>query len=80
MAELRDEHFEVISENKAKAHEQQKGMRDELAFFVMNCSQFNMQELYSEMKRMKRMKNDNQIGRAHVRTPVTRGARMPSSA
>ena len=24
MAELRDEHFEVISENKAKAHEQQK--------------------------------------------------------
>jgi hypothetical protein len=59
MAELRDEHFEVISENKAKAHEQQKGKRDELAFFVMNCSQFNMQELYSEMKRMKRMKNDN---------------------
>ena len=56
MAELRDEHFEVISENKAKAHEQQKGMRDELAFFVMNCSQFHMQELYSEMKRMKRMK------------------------
>ena len=51
MAELRDEHFEVISENKAKAHEQQKDMRDELAFFVMNCSQFNMQELYSEMKR-----------------------------
>ena len=41
MAELRDEHFEVISENfKAKAHEQQKDMRDELAFFVMNCSQF----------------------------------------
>ena len=40
MAELGDEHFEVISENKARAHEQQKGMRDELAFFVMNCSQF----------------------------------------
>jgi len=35
-------------------------MRDELSFFVMNCSQFQMQELYSEMKRMKRMKNDNQ--------------------
>tara|TARA_R100001086_G_C11637702_1_gene203608 strand:- start:269 stop:451 length:183 start_codon:yes stop_codon:yes gene_type:complete len=58
MAELRDEHFEVISKNKARAHEQQKAMRDELAFFVMNCSQFQMQELYSEMKRMKR-KNDN---------------------
>jgi len=60
MAELRDEHFEVISENKARAHEQQKDMRDELSFFALNCSQFHMQELYSEMKRMKRMKNDNQ--------------------
>ena len=58
MAELRDEHFEVISKNKAKAYEEQKGMRDELAFLVMNCSHFHMQELYSEMKRMKR-KNDN---------------------
>ncbi len=56
MAELRDEHFEVISENKARAHEQQKDMRDELSFFVLNCTQFQMQELYSEMKRMKRMK------------------------
>ena len=60
MSELRDEHFEVISENKARAHEQQKDMRDELSFFVMNCSQFQMQELYSEMKRMKRRKNDKQ--------------------
>ncbi len=59
MTELRDEHFEVISENKAKAHEQQKDMRDELTFFVMNCNTMHMQELYSEMKRMKRMKNDN---------------------
>ena len=59
MAELRDEHFEVISKNKARAHEQQKDMRNERSFFVMNCSQFQMQELYSEMKRMKRMKNDN---------------------
>ena len=59
MAELRDEHLEVISKNKARAHEQQKDMRDELAFFALNCSQFHMQELYSEMKRMKRMKNDN---------------------
>jgi len=40
MAELRDEHFEVISKNKARAHEQQKDMRDELSFFVMNCSHF----------------------------------------
>ena len=54
MTELRDEHLEIISKNKGKAHEQQKEMRDELAFFVMNCTQFQMQELYSEMKRMKR--------------------------
>ena len=43
-----------ITENKAKAHAEQKDMRDELAFFVMNCTHFQMQELYSEMKRMKR--------------------------
>ena len=36
-----------ITENKAKAHAEQKSMREELAFF-------QMQELYSEMKRMKR--------------------------
>ena len=44
----------TITENRAKTHEEQKNMRDELAFFVMNCTQFQMQELYSEMKRMKR--------------------------
>ena len=44
----------TITENRAKAHEEQKNMRDELAFFVMNCTHFQMQELYSEMKRMKR--------------------------
>ena len=54
MTELRDEHLEIISKNKAKAHAEQKNMRDELAFFVMNCTHFQMQELYSEMKRMKR--------------------------
>jgi hypothetical protein len=58
MTELTDEHLEVISSNKAKAYEQQKNMRDELAFFVMNCTHFQMQELYSEMKRMKRIQND----------------------
>ena len=44
----------VQQENKAKSHEEQKDMRNELAFFVMNCTHFEMQELYSEMKRMKR--------------------------
>jgi hypothetical protein len=58
MAELKDEHFEVISKNKAKAHEEQKSMRKELIDFINNCSKFNMQELHSEMKRMNRMKHD----------------------
>ena len=51
MAELKDEHFEVIDKNKAKAYEQQKDMRKELIEFISNCKAFNMQELYSEMKR-----------------------------
>ena len=46
----------VQQKNKEKAHIEQKEMRDELAFFVMNCTHFQMQELYSEMKRMKRKK------------------------
>jgi len=56
MAELRDEHFEVISKNKAKAYEEQKSMRQELIDFINDCNAFNMQELHSEMKRMKRTK------------------------
>ena len=58
MAELRDEHFEVISQNKAKAYEQQKIMRRELLAFVAECNAFNMQELHSEMQRMKRVRKD----------------------
>ena len=49
----------VQQKNKAKAHAEQKDMRDELAFFVMNCTHFQMQELYSEMKRMKRKYVEN---------------------
>jgi len=58
MAELRDEHFEVISKNKAKAYEEQKSMRKELVDWIESCSQQHMQELYSEMKRMKRSWNE----------------------
>jgi hypothetical protein len=57
MAELSEEHLEVISKNKAKAYEEQKSMRKELIDFITNCSQFNMQELHSEMRRMKRGNN-----------------------
>ena len=58
MAELRDEHFEVISENKAKAYEEQKEMRQELINQVKSCDKFQMLELYSEMRRMKRSWNE----------------------
>ena len=58
-----------ITENKAKAHAEQKSMRDELAFFVMNCTQFQMQELYSEMKRMKRRTVETQ----HTQTTTVLG-------
>ena len=33
MTELKQDHFEVIDSNKHKAYEQQKEMRDEIAFF-----------------------------------------------
>ncbi len=58
MTEMRDEHFEVISENRARAHEQQKEMRQELIEWVKTCDKLQMGELYSEMKRMKRSWNE----------------------
>ena len=54
MAEQNEEHFEVISSNKAKAYEEQKEMRQELINWVKSCDKFQMLELYSEMRRMKR--------------------------
>ena len=44
----------VQQENKAKVHEEQKAMRDEIAFFVLNCSVFKLQKMYEEMKRLKK--------------------------
>ena len=58
MAELKEEHFEVIDNNKAKAHEEQKEMREELINWIKSCDKFQMLELYSEMRRMKRSWND----------------------
>jgi hypothetical protein len=54
MAEQNEVHFEVIDNNKAKAHEEQKEMRQELIDWVKSCDKLQMGELYSEMKRMKR--------------------------
>ena len=54
MAELKEEHFEVIDNNKAKAYEEQKAMRQELIEWVKTCDKLHMGELFSEMRRMKR--------------------------
>ena len=58
MPELKEEHFEVIDSNKAKAHEEQKAMREELINWIKTCDKLHMGELYSEMRRMKRSWND----------------------
>jgi hypothetical protein len=58
MAELKDEHFEIISKNKAKAHDEQKSMRQELIDWIKSCDKMHMQELHSEMRRMKRSWDD----------------------
>ena len=54
MTQQNEEHLEVISRNKAKAHEQRKEMREELLRWIKYCNEFQMLELYSEMRRMKR--------------------------
>ena len=57
MAQQNEEHFETIDKNKAKAHEEQKEMREELLRWIKSCNKFQMLELYSEMRRMKRSWN-----------------------
>ena len=39
----------VQQANKAKVHEEQKEMREEVKDFVFNCSVFNLQKMYQEM-------------------------------
>ena len=58
MTELKQDHFEVIDSNKHKAYEEQKQMRDEIAFFALNCSKFRLFKLYDEYKRIKRDKTE----------------------
>ena len=58
MTELKQDHFEVIDSNKHKAHEEQKEMRNEIAFFALNCPKFKLFKLYDEYKRIKRDKTE----------------------
>ena len=46
----------VQQKNKAKARAQQKEMRDDLAFFVLNCNTYQLQKM---TERMKQLKNEN---------------------
>ena len=46
----------VQQENKAKAYKEQKEMRDDLAFFVLNCNTYQLQKM---TERMKQLKNEN---------------------
>ena len=58
MTELKQDHFEVIDSNKHKAYEEQKQMRDEIAFFALNCPKFKLFKQYDEYKRIKRDKTE----------------------
>ena len=56
MTELKQEHFEVIDKNKHKVKLEQTAMRDQLAFFVLNCGVYELTKLYDEYKRLKKNK------------------------
>ena len=46
----------VQQENKARAHAEQKAMRDDLTFYVLNCGVYQLQKM---TERMKQLKNEN---------------------
>ena len=54
MTVLKQDHFEVIDSNKQRAYEEQKEMREEIAFFALNCPKFKLFKLYDEFKRIKK--------------------------
>ena len=46
------------SKIKAKAFEEQKEMRKECADFIKDCSTFHLQEIHSEIRRLKNYRKD----------------------
>ena len=54
MTQQNEQHFHLHDSNKAKAYEEQKEMRKEMKDFISECKDFELQGLYSEMKRLKR--------------------------
>ena len=59
MTEINEEIKSVIDENKAKAYESQKEMRDDIAFYVLNCSVFDLQRMFKRMKELKNEKDNS---------------------
>ena len=59
MTEIKDDIKAVIDENKARAYQEQKEMRDDVAFYVFNCSVFNLQRMFKRMKELKNEKDNS---------------------
>ncbi len=59
MTEIKEDIKAVIDENKAKAYEAQKEMRDDVAFYVFNCDALKLQKMYQTMKELKDEKNNS---------------------
>ena len=57
MTEINDDIKNVIDENKARAYQEQKEMRDDVAFYVFNCDALKLQKMYQTMKELKDEKN-----------------------
>ena len=59
MTEINEEIKSVIDKNKAKTYEAQKEMRDDVAFYVLNCSVFDLQRMFKRMKELKNEKDNS---------------------
>ena len=59
MTEIKDDIKHVIDGNKARAYQEQKEMRDDVAFYVLNCSVFNLQRMFKRMKELKNEKDNS---------------------
>ena len=58
MTEINDEIKSVIDKNKAKAYQEQQEMRDDVAFYVLNCDAYKLQKMYQRMKELESEKNN----------------------
>ena len=59
MTEIKEDIKAVIDENKARAYEAQKEMRDDVAFYVFNCDALKLQKMYQRMKELKNEKDNS---------------------